>query len=61
MCGFDFEENTSLETILATEVDADTGYFLKVVVNYSDKMKQKHNYTPFCAKTENLDVSSFSL
>ena len=56
---FSFDGSTSLETILATESDAGTGFVVEKDVYYSDNMKQKSKHVPFCSETKNLDVSSF--
>ena len=56
----DFDENTSLGTLLATKVIAGIGYSVEVHLKYLDIMKQKRYFFPFCPECEKVDVSSFT-
>ena len=55
-----FVENTSVDTILATTDDSESGYTVEVDLKHPDKRKQKRKYSPFCSQTKIEGVSQFT-
>ena len=49
-----------LEEILNTPDDSDIGYFLEVDLKYSDIIKQKTKYFPFCPENKKIDPNKYN-
>ena len=49
-----------LDEILNTADDSDIGYFLEVDLKYSDNIKQKTKYFPFCPENKKIDPNKYN-
>ena len=54
-----FEKDICLEEILTTPDDNEIGYFLKVNLKYSDDIKQKTKFFPFCPENKKINPNEY--
>ena len=47
-----FDNNVKLEDILNTPDDSDIGYFIQVILKYSDKIKEQTRCFPFAPENK---------
>ena len=55
-----FEKDICLEEILNTPDDNEVGYFSEVNLKYSDDIKQKTKYFPFCPENKKIDPNKYN-
>ena len=55
-----FAENTSVDTILATTDDSESGVRVELNLKSPGKRKQTRKYSPFCSQTKIEDVSQYT-
>ena len=55
-----FEKDICLDEILNTPDDNEIGYFLEVNLKYSDDIKQKTKYFPFCPENKKINPNKYN-
>ena len=58
--GIKFDENVTLEDILKTQDDSDTGYFVEVDLKYVGDLKEKTKHFAFCPEIKKINPDDFS-